>query len=354
MPVQTVELPLRLFQLEQYAFAASTDDRLQLLSHHVDVNSDEWHYMQLLAWQTADMQHFQQRNNDNTKQAAPNTTTPHCTSKPYNALLTAYKDRYPHSSQLRMIQLRHDLLTFLASPSETVQQVIKKICRDYANIEFNHAPLTAEDGHTTAADDDKHDFPTRLDPALVQLDKLIAEPSKGGREGLGGFSSSPLTADAIARHFYSTVVVKKPKDDDNSLRNSVAYFLGNLNHPAVPHLLDLLVYDMSANSISFGGRNVHVMLPLSELKQLSKRWPDIEQQQQYVMMRLERMLPDGGLDGLTVEQKMACYDEQATYCHTLSEAHVDIKANTYYHALAFKLQQGIYDEQLFSKHYLAP
>ena len=54
-----------------------------------------------------------------------------------------------------------------------------------------------------------------------------------------------------------------------------------------------------------------------------------------------------------MEQKTAFYDQQVAYVQTLSDAHLDIKANTYFHALAFKLQQGVYDEQFFYKHYLA-
>ena len=354
MPVaQSVQLPLPLSQLEQYALAASTDERLRLLSQHVDVNSDDWHYLQLLAWQTADMQHFQQP--DNVKRPA-NTPSLHCTTQPYVSLLAAYKQRFAYSSQLRTIQLRHDLLTFLLSPAEQQQQIINKISRDYANIDFNHTPHTADDSHTAATDEDKHDYPTRLDPALVQLDRLITEQLDQSDRGIAGFTAFPLAIDAIARLLYSRVVEKqrgKKKENDTALRDSLAHFLSQSLHPAVPQLLNLVLYDLQESGKPFGDRAVHRMLPLSDLVELSKRWPDIEQQQNYVLKRLERMQPDGGLEWLTVQQKTAFYDEVVAYVKTLSDAHFDIKANTIYHALAFKLQQGVYDDELFYKHYLA-
>ena len=354
MPVlhsPTADLPLTLSQLEQYALAASTHERVNLLSHHVDPNSDDWHYLQLLAWQTADMQHFQPAMDADKK--PPNTATLHCSSKAYTDLLAVYRQRFPHSTQLRTIQLRHDLLTFLTSSNETVQQVIQRICDDYAHVDFNHAPHSADDSHTSADDEEKHDFPTRLDPALVQLSTVLAEPFKDGSGFGNAFSSFPLAIDWMARWYYSAVVVKKPKDEDHVMRNALGRFLESLNSPTIPHLVDLVLYDMHANSLQFGNRGVHAMLCLSDLVQLAKRWSDIELQQPYVHARLERMVPDDGLEGLTVQQKIAFYDEQVAYVLKLSDAQLDVKANTIFHALAYKLSQGIYDEQLFYKHYFA-
>ena len=321
MPVaQTVQsLPLSLSQLEQYALAASTDERLRLVSHHVDAHSDDWHYLQLLAWQTADMQTFQQRSATGELVNAP---VPHCTSKSYITLLAAYKQNFPHSSQLRTIQLRHDLLTFLSSPPTQQQAVVDKISREYAHVTFDHTPHTADYNHGASTDEQNHDYPTRLDPALLQLDKLLSKPFEDGNNDLSAFSSCPLAADAIAHHLYSMVAVEQSGPTSTAqLRNSVARFLSQITHPAIPHLLDLVLYDLLTDTAPFGSRAAHGMLTLADLQRISTRLPDIVQQQQYVTARLERMLPDGGLEGLTVEQKTAFYDEQAEYVTSLSAAH---------------------------------
>ena len=112
-------------------------------------------------------------------------------------------------------------------------------------------------------------------------------------------------------------------------------------------MLELVEADLRAGT-SFGDCHIHRWLSLADLEQLERRRSDVAEQHDYVLARLNRLMPDGtDLDALTDDEKAALYDALVRYALTLKPVHGEVKANTLYHALAFKLQRGLFDLDLF-------
>ena len=314
-------LPLSLPLLERYALTPTPAARQSLLTQQLDVNSEDYFFLQLLAWQTEDQQSLT-ASPPNTKAPAP-----HHLSSPYKSLLKAYRERFPHSSQLRAIDLRHQLLAFPSSNSSAQQQLLRLIQTDYAFASFDHS--TSQAGNSPA-EDGASALPTRMEPSAVDVKALLAKLNDEAEDSVSSYlSSSPLALDALARHLRA----------HSSLATARRRFLESLSHPGVPHLVDLIAAELKASKSTFGSVRVHSMLSAEELEALSRQYSDVQLQPSFVSAQLERMRPDGGLDGLTAEEKAAWYEAQAAFVLPLAAVHNDLKANVLYHVLAFRLSQ---------------
>ena len=312
-------LPLSLPLLEQYALTPSFAARQSLLTQQLDVNSEDYFYLQLLAWQTLDQDAL-------TSPSSAGSSAPHHRSGPYQTLLSSYRERWPHSSRLRAIDLRHQLLSFPSSNSTTQQQLLRRIQLDYAHVSFDHgASQVGED-----ATEGRSSPPTRVDPSEVDVSALLKKLDGEAEDRVSSFlSSSPLALDALARHLY-----RHPK-----LTNARRRFLESLNSGAVPHLVELIAADMKASKSTYSIERVHSLLSAEELVALRSQYSDVALQPAFIAAQLDRMIPDGGLERLSVEEKAEWYEAQAAFVLPLAAVHNDVKANVLYHVLAFRLSQ---------------
>ena len=322
-------LPLPLPLLESFALTSSLDARQSLLAQRVDVSSDDYHFLALLAYQTEDGHTLAHAANAaNASSTSPPSPLLH-QSKAYLELLLQYRQRFPHSSQLRTIELRHALLGYPTASANVQEELLRRIQSDYTGVRFEHSNALAQ--QADGAEDSAQQLPSRLDPAQLELTTLVGDlDKKGDQRGLTRYlSSSPLALDVLARYFHS-----HPQQVDGRRQ-----FLANLSHPAVPHLVELIAADLRLHVTTFGQHRVHSALSGDELEQLHKQWPDVALQSAFVAARLDRQVPDGGLDGVDEEKKAAWYEEQAKLVLSLPAVHNDLKANTLYHVLSFRLQR---------------
>ena len=330
MPTQSLPLPLDV--LEQFALS-STAARQALLSQRVQVGTEDYFFLQLLTGQIEDIQHFLSAPSNRSAAVPPL----RCASDAYKRLLAEYRERFPRTQRLQQIQLRHDLLTFPSMSEAQQSAFLQQLSDDFVHIRFDHVRHATGAGDV-GAEREQPPLPTRLRPGALDQSKLLSDRLDNGREGPSALSSSPLAVDAIARWLHA-----HPKQEE--MRRQ---FLRRLTHPGVPHVLELVEADLRAVGTSFGDCHIHRWLSLADLELLQKRRSDVAEQHDYVVARLNRLMPDGGdLDALTEDEKAALYDALVRYALTLKPVHGEVKANTLYHALAFKLQRGVFDLDLF-------
>ena len=343
-------IPLPLAELETFCLAASPEARQQLVSRHLDAQSEDGLFTQLLAWQTEDVQRYAQ---DEEKPAAASLPLRH-TSAAYAAALQRLKDKWPHSERLRVVSTRHELLSIAAVGDEKEQRrSLQRLMRVWLSDAQQDGPqsLQADDGKAASA---SPSYPAALPESLLSLPSLLSAPfshSSGlsgiSGQGLDAFSSSPLAADAIAQHLLS-----HSEDAQHCLHR----FLSQLTSPAVPQLLELIVLDMALHQSAFGSLRVHSMLTTEQLLQLSRQRAEVAEQSGWLQAVLQSMKPDGELDALNAKQRL---DWHASLCSFVLQLkarllHWQTVADVLHAALSFQLQQGLYDLQLLREFLALP
>ena len=180
-----------------------------------------------------------------------------------NDILDQWRKRHAESPQRRVIENREALLSYDASPQETLAFLRKRF-----DLHFDDEQEVA---------DKKPDLPSTLDQALVSREVFQSEAlkSEDGIERVGLAGLERLVRD-------------KAKLNLAQIRS----LLPRLTRPDVPNILDLVVTDLqSKESTGFGEFEIHRALLPEQLDELAKRIPSLANNEAFIHTRLANSRP---------------------------------------------------------------
>ena len=277
---------------EEFALAT---DRNQALTRLIPGTEDHFHYACLLAQHEGRLDEV-------------------------SALLRLWIDRHGRTQRVIEIENRQALLTWERNPDGTV-----RLLTDRLGLRF------ADRRETRGTDPD---LPSRLDPALLSVERLTQSALAAHRPTLDGFTDTALRALA-ARNL-----------DDGQ----VASLLQRLHNPDVANLPALVVRELKRpRSPGFGGMRIHARLTLDQLEQCAGAMPDLLNDPRFVDAWLKRIAPgadDNPARDATVRE--AWLDRLGAFVSRLGSAHNSLKAHVLHHRLIHDLGKGIVDQDRLS------
>ncbi|MDF3129324.1 hypothetical protein P0Y35_08965 [Kiritimatiellaeota bacterium B1221] len=233
----------------------------------------------------------------------------------------AQKNNRSWNHRMHEMQRRQKLIEFDTRPAETWQYLQQ-------HISFNHRPRN---------ETRTPNYPSVLNPDQYTIEDFISQAKR----------HNGLLNDVTPRGL--EVALSHDKDPDHRRA-----FLGQLQRPDIPGLVDLILADLKYknNSRGFGLHQIHSLLTLAQLEELAQREPDLLRSENYVTQRLSRIQPPE-VD-LSHDHRAAIdyYQQLWSFVQTLGSTHNSLKASTLYRLLDHQRQTGVYDEDLF-KNYLA-
>jgi len=243
-----------------------------------------------------------------------------------DGLLKTWLDRTKgrHTSLMVEIENRQALLKYRQDPKGSLAYLAKKL-----NLHFNHERQVAR----------RSSLPTRLDPKLIGRDTLskraFAQDSR-----LGGFETS--------------AVEWLIGQDLNERRRR--HLLEMLSRPDYDGLAPLIAADLKAkDSRGFGSIGIHNRLLRAQLDELRKLRPELARNSKFVNLYLTRLRPSNDVDWPNnPAERLAYLDRMWAFVRGLDPAFNSLKANILYHRLAFDLERGTYDADLFMTYVKLP
>ncbi|WFB36278.1 hypothetical protein P3T73_00685 [Kiritimatiellota bacterium B12222] len=227
------------------------------------------------------------------------------------------------NSRMNEMRRRQKLITFDQTPDQTWSFI-----RNDAHLTFSHRPRNQQRNPT---------YPSVLRPEQYSLQAFLADTHNGG-----------LLNDLTPRGLEIGFV-----QDKNPMNRRA--FLGQLQQPDIPNLVDLIVADLNyKNSRGFGSFPIDRLLTRAQLEELGQRKPDLLRDQDYVTERLARIQPPEVDLSHDHQAAIAYYQETWDFVRTLGDSQNSLKASTLYRLLDHQRQTGVYDEALFQTYLQFP
>ncbi len=241
-------------------------------------------------------------------------------------LLKAWVARYNWTPRAIEIDNRRALLTYDKDPQRTLGLI-----RNRLNLQFNHErePLNQ-----------KPNLPTKLDPALIAVDRLKGQAFGQFPNTVQGFEDSAL--DWLT------------KTELNAEQRR--HLLARLQRPDYPGLVKMVNDDLNyQNSGGFGQFEIHRKLLLPQLDECLKLRPDLRNNTNFINAYLLKLQP---ADDINWRQDSAAHrsylDRQWAFVSTLAPAHNSLKAHVLYNRLLLDRAQGQLDPRRFLEYIKLP
>jgi hypothetical protein len=240
-------------------------------------------------------------------------------------LVQAWIHRHQVTPRVREIQNRQALLMFRSQPDQTLDYLQRTL-----NLQFHHQRETAGP---------RPDLPSRLDPALLDPERLTQEALRT-HENLDGFEDSVLES-LMARELTPA---------------RLRQLLERLTRPDHPQLVPLVMADLvQPDSAGFGSLAIHRLLLLDQLDVCLALKPDLLNRTEFVHTYLAKLQPNDDVDLRTdVVAEQAHVERLWSFAERLAPAHNSLKAHLFYHRLRFDLRQGLYDQPRFMAYIALP
>lgn len=239
------------------------------------------------------------------------------------ALLKAWIDKSGLNGQSKALLTRQTLLEYASNPDATVE---------YLQREFQIVT-----SHPAPKKDEAAELATKLDPAILDWNRTLRETVQG--PGLDSIED-PALPEAL-----------ESVNNIDSLRR----WFSRSHRVDTPKLMDRLVEELTTiHSQGFGWAPIHRELTLSQLEELRKRIPTIDQNANYVVEVLRRLQPtdDESLQDPDVRKRHL--DRMEAFVTGLPELHNSLIASVLHQRLVFDLEQGTPDRDRFKRYLRLP
>jgi hypothetical protein len=221
---------------------------------------------------------------------------------------------------------RQRLLTYRETPQRTIDHLVRRL-----GIQLDHAP---------PATPNERRFPSELDPALLNPERLVIEALHRND------SLKPPAMQFLAEKFRKGEVAGIPI--------GLSDLLQRVNGAFIDALDDLVIRELEsrpANEQRFGDRPAHSLLTLAQLQRVAQRLPQVADDDAFVAAMLGRLLPSADSDPATQEQDRLEYLQRVdTYVQTLPPSYNSLKAAAAYRLLQANLRRGVFDRELFLRY----
>ena len=243
-----------------------------------------------------------------------------------DAELKKWLDRNKGSRTAMLVEIEHRqaLLRYRQDPAGSLKYLIDKL-----NVHFNHQRQVAR----------RSSLPTRLDEKLISRETLT-QRAFAVDSRLGGFEK-PAVEWLLAQKLGA---------------RRTRHLLEMLDRPDCEGLVPLIAEDLKAkDSRGFGSIGIHNLLLRDQLNELRKLMPEMARNSHFVELYLTRLRPDNDVDWQSnPPERLAWLDRMWGFIKDLEPAFNSLKANVLYHRLAFDLQRGVWDADLFLEYLKLP
>jgi hypothetical protein len=234
-------------------------------------------------------------------------------------ILEQWKKRRAKSPQREIIENREALLSYDATPQETLAFLRKRL-----DLHFDHEPETP---------DQKANLPSALDQGLISRDVFQTQALK-----------SEDSLEKVADEGLERLVREKATLNPAQIRS----LLSRLKRPDAPNLLDFIATDLkSKESHGFGEFDIHRALLPEQLDDLVRRIPSMADNQAFIYARLDKLVPGADAAASDPAEREAWLDRVWAYVSSLPAAYNSLKLNVLYQRLQHDRSRGMYDEARF-------
>ncbi len=244
------------------------------------------------------------------------------------SMLKKWLKRHGRTQLVQQIENRQALLRYSEDPRATLN-----FLTDRLNLSFTHQRQIPRA---------QRDLPTELDPALVDIKKLLARALRRDSNSLGRIDDDGLLLLA------DTVLNTRQRRD----------LLNRLTVPNFPNLVDLIAKDLkSTDSRGFSSLKIHTKLTREQMDQLVEKIPALKNEKKFVYEYLLRLHPNEDIDWRVDRTAYREYlDGIWKYVKTLgSDRHFrSLKACILFHKLQLDLDEGKYNKSLFLEYLEMP
>lgn len=240
-----------------------------------------------------------------------------------DAMLKPWIKRFGYTPDVNKILTRQSLLNYVDDPAATLKFLTQKL-----NLNFNHQREIPQT---------QRDLPTKLDPKLLNLEKLVDS-------ALSRYQNTDGITDQGLR-----LLANKQLD-----KSQLRHLLERLRYPDYPKLVDLIIRDLKQrDSHGFGQMEIHRALTLDQLDELAKKFPKVAQHTSFVNVYLGKLAPSEDVNWRADATAHRLYLERLwEFVKSLSPSHNSLKACILFRRLDLDRSEGKYDLKLF-KTYLA-
>jgi hypothetical protein len=230
-------------------------------------------------------------------------------------LVEQWIKRHGRSERVRQIQHRQALLTYPWGAPHTLSYL-----RGELRLRFDHQRERV---------DHKGTLPTRLDPTLLDRERLAGHAFQR-HVNLDGFS------DAALEWLIAT--------DLDPLRRR--HLLERLVRPDHSRLPQLVIDDLNyKDSRGFGSLPIHAQLLTDQLDTCLKLKPDLLHEMEFVGTYISKLHPNDDVDWRSDPEATQAYlDRLWSFVGQLDANFNSLKANVLYHRLAWDRSRGSYDK----------
>lgn len=229
--------------------------------------------------------------------------------------IEAWAARHGHTARLEAALDREALLRWPTDPEGARERLIDRL-----DLSFDHQPEVEGAGGAS--------FPSRLDPALLDPDALVAR-ALSSRHDLSGVTDPGLER-----------LLDRDLDPDRR-----RHLLARLELPDHPRLVRLIAEDLRhPRSSGFGSMPIHRRLTLEQLQELARLLPDVLKLRPFVEAWLVRLQPGPDVEWEhDLAARAAQLDRLLAFVLPLTPAFNSLKAHVLYHRLDLDRRLGQVD-----------
>lgn len=225
----------------------------------------------------------------------------------------------------------------LTKRMETRQALLEYASNPNASIEYLQRTFGINTSHPAPKKNEAADLATKLDANLLDWKSIVRDTVK--QSGIEGIEDSIL-ADVLA--------------DVPSIDELRKWFTRSHRIDS-PKLIERLVEELTTiHSRGFGWAPIHRELTLSQLEELQKQIPTLNQNGNYVLERLRHLLPSDDESTQDPAIRKRELEQAEAYVTSLPEVHNSLIAAVLYQRLVFDLEQGTPDRDRFKRYLRLP
>ena len=225
---------------------------------------------------------------------------------------------------------RQRLLTYNDSPERTIDYLVRRL-----GAKLDHAPPAVKG---------EHRYPSQLDVAALDVDRLVKEALQRNDQ------LKVVGMQHLAELFRTGKTA--------GLRISLNEFLKRVDGAYLAGLDQLVIQELNRRADKdrrFGDLRAHQFLTLKELENVAAAVKAVADDNPYVQAVLRRLRPDGDSDpSQQPEIKLDYLKRVEAYAGTLPPSYNSLKASSAYRLLEANLAAGIFDRELFLRYLQLP